>query len=156
MGRELVERGLASHTCPECKKRIHEPYEIPWHPSDPQGRMSYEVIDFMESKLPEWWEKYLYQEANVRRTNDYVELSCKIILNKQLSIIHLASFIVQNYLEMFYRECPACIGRGFIQFGNVYDGTADRDLCMECNGTGKIPIPEYSEAIKVIEEMEGE
>jgi hypothetical protein len=145
---------------------------VEWSPSI-DSEATKEVRDFMQEKLLEWWGKYLNWIARGIHYDDYTSGN---ILNAQLSISNLAQYIVDNP-EMFYEECPKCQD-GHVPVGEYqHYGLVSREMamdagnidlmgsltpcgteiewgqCQRCNGTGKIVKPQFSEAVRVIEEM---
>jgi hypothetical protein len=103
--------------------------------------------DFMQARLPEWWEKYLRWIDFVKITKLWPEYH--EVFDAQLSLANLAEFIVAEYekrSDMFFEEYPN-IGK---------DGhNHPANPCSICNGTGFIVKPEWAEVVKVIEGKEG-
>jgi hypothetical protein len=113
------------------------------------GEITKEVRDRMAKEMPEWWEKYLIHITSETGKNELYKGNnfATLTLDKQLSIINLVQYIVDNYKEMFMEECPECFGKGGWHRPDDYG-----DMCFECNGTGKIPISRFAAAVKMIKE----
>jgi hypothetical protein len=146
-----------------------------YYPASKDGEATKEVRDWFAKEMPEWWEKYLDDMTRQYYWEDVTGISLLVkLLNAQLSITNLAQFIVDNYKEMFYEECPKCDGTrrmwivihppllppGYgLAEGGVINNKVEFDRkeidCTVCNGTGKIVKPQFAEAVKVIEEEEG-
>jgi len=119
-----------------------------WSPSPDGKRLSYEVIDFMMERLPEWWDDYLcgmYLAIGYRHFSNGLYTD---VLNGWLSLSNLFDYILAHYKEMFYEECdnPDC------KQGKVLDATVIID-CPFCNGTGKIVKPGFVEVVKFIKSL---
>ena len=67
--------------------------DIAWSPSPDGKRISYAVMDFMEEKLPEWWNDYLgITSANSPQSaHDDIDM-----LNAQLSLSNLYDYILSR------------------------------------------------------------
>jgi len=112
-----------------------------WSPSS-DGEATKEVRDWFAKEMPEEWEKFLHCMMDKHfKASTFQPGHMSEMLAYQLSITHLAQYIVDNYKEMFYEECP----------------NLDKPVCtmncdgIQCHGTGKIVKPRFAEAVKIIE-----
>jgi len=124
-----------------------------YYPASKDGEATKEVRDWFAKEMPEWWEKYLDDMTRQYYWEDVTGISLLVkLLNAQLSITNLAQFIVDNYKEMFYEECPDA------DYGDwgycCTDAREDCPIDNGCRGTGKIIKPQFAEAVRVIEEGE--
>lgn len=110
------------------------------------------IKDFMEKEMPEVWNQYLYE------THGNVWLSTKgwkrydVILNAQLSLDNLLSFLMENTEMWGWEECeymkewPRILPNGGSAF---FCEKQCKDKPINCNG-GKVKHPAllYAESVK--------
>ena len=137
-------------TEPQNRKENYNPNNNFWSPCDSQGRMIYEIIDFMAKELPEVWNKYLWDVWDVLNEGRGF-LLYQEALSAQLSLTNLAQYIKDNYKKMFYEECYCnhC-KRGGIQYHYTHP-------CEICGGVGGLKVnPKFEKVVKLLKEWNDE
>ena len=114
----------------------------------------FSIQNFMEKELPEVWEGYLNQIVQKHFFHDGYDENrkhgrCTSILNAQLDLTNLITFLLDNQEGWAWKECTACTGNGDISENSIRWGV-DKITCPECQGAGKVKHPAliFAEGVK--------
>lgn len=93
------------------------------------------VKEYMESKWPMLWERYLDDCFTTPIASD--------IFNAQLSLDNLLTYLMEHTDRWGWKECPYC-------FDGQIDNIDNFEPCSYCNGTGKVKTDAlvYMESLK--------
>ncbi len=136
-------------TEPQNRKENYNPNDNFWSLCDNQGRMTYEIMDWMKKELPEEWNKYLWDAWDVLNEGRGF-LLYQEALDSQLSLANLARYL-KEHNEWAWIECE--------YQNHCSEDPQAPEYCptqkwSEGNCTGKIINPKYTRVLEMLKEFE--
>jgi hypothetical protein len=140
--KQTMIEGCTADSCSQRPVPVRRADTLVWSPSL-DGEITKEVRDWFAKEMPEWWTDYCDECFVLFR---YDKRQAFESVNTLLSITNLAQYILDNYKEMFFEECPD----GFLDDEGYCD--CKHSPRRSCTVTGLIVKPQFAEAVRVIEE----